>query len=239
MRTEPLRDSTGEGDDALRARAQGDGYLYLRAAAPRDLVTALRARVEAACEARRWLSGGRTDPAVRLGAYDDARWIGFLQENMVTPEYRALGLAPELLRVLGVVMGDEPVPHAGDLCRLVSPRAPELTTPPHQDRAYLKGTERAWTAWMPLGDCPVALGPLAMLPGSHTDGLLPHRESRDALDLRGVDVPDDAVWAASDLDAGDVLLFSCWTVHRALPNVTADRLRVSVDYRYRPRVELA
>jgi ectoine hydroxylase-related dioxygenase (phytanoyl-CoA dioxygenase family) len=53
----------------------------------------------------------------------------------------------------------------------------------------------------------------------------------------GTDVPDDATWAASDLEAGDVVLFSALTVHCALDNTTADRLRVSVDYRYRPRSE--
>ncbi|KAB2887507.1 MAG: phytanoyl-CoA dioxygenase family protein, partial [Kofleriaceae bacterium] len=47
---------------------------------------------------------------------------------------------------------------------------------------------------------------------------------------------DDAPWHAADLAAGDVLFFSALTIHRALPNVTADQLRVSVDYRYRPRL---
>jgi len=47
-------------------------------------------------------------------------------------------------------------------------------------------------------------------------------------------VPDDAPWRSLDLEAGDVIVFSALTVHRALPNVTADQLRVSVDYRYRP-----
>jgi ectoine hydroxylase-related dioxygenase (phytanoyl-CoA dioxygenase family) len=50
----------------------------------------------------------------------------------------------------------------------------------------------------------------------------------------GTDVPDDTTWAASDLEPGDVVLFSALTVHCALDNATADRLRVSVDFRYRP-----
>jgi len=37
----------------------------------------------------------------------------------------------------------------------------------------------------------------------------------------------------SDLKAGDVVLFSCLAVHRAGDNL-ADRLRISVDYRYQP-----
>jgi ectoine hydroxylase-related dioxygenase (phytanoyl-CoA dioxygenase family) len=50
----------------------------------------------------------------------------------------------------------------------------------------------------------------------------------------GTDVPENVAWATSDLAAGDVVLFSALTVHRALDNVTSDRLRVSVDFRYRP-----
>jgi len=124
--------------------------------------------------------------------------------------------------------------HVGDVCRLVSPGALDLTTPPHQDAAYLKDADLVWTAWMALGACPVALGPLALLPGSHAGGLRPHAPVVAGGGVVGTDVPDDAPWHAGDLAPGDVLLFSALTVHRALPNVTADQLRVSVDYRYRP-----
>ena len=47
-------------------------------------------------------------------------------------------------------------------------------------------------------------------------------------------VAADAPWCSLDLELGDVIVFSALTVHCALPNVTADQLRVSVDYRYRP-----
>ena len=195
---------------------------------------ALRAVVEDACASRGWLEGGKTDPALRLGAYDDARWIALLQEVMATEPYRDLGLAPELLRLVRAAVGEPIEAHAGDLVRLVSPGAVDLTTPPHQDGAYLRNTKRAWSAWLPLGACPIELGPLAVLPRSHRDGLLPHGPAGS---LKGVEVPEDATWAAADLEEGDVLLFSCMTIHRALPNVTADRLRMSVDYRYRPQSE--
>ena len=46
-------------------------------------------------------------------------------------------------------------------------------------------------------------------------------------------LPADAPWQSADLDLGDVLLFSSHTIHRALPNLTPTRLRISVDYRYR------
>jgi Phytanoyl-CoA dioxygenase (PhyH) len=39
-------------------------------------------------------------------------------------------------------------------------------------------------------------------------------------------------WHTSDYHAGDVLIFHSMLVHKALPNLTNDLLRLSVDYRY-------
>ena len=50
-------------------------------------------------------------------------------------------------------------------------------------------------------------------------------------------MPDDCQFAAAALAAGDAILFNCLTVHRALPNVTRDHVRLSVDYRYQPADE--
>ena len=45
---------------------------------------------------------------------------------------------------------------------------------------------------------------------------------------------DDAVWATADYACGDVLAVHCLTVHRACPNLTRDRVRISADFRYEP-----
>jgi ectoine hydroxylase-related dioxygenase (phytanoyl-CoA dioxygenase family) len=152
---------------------------------------------------------------------------------MSSPEFRALGKAPALASVLRVVLGGEPVGHIGDTCRLMSPGAVDLATPPHQDGAYVKAPEGVWVAWMPLGPCPLELGPLALAPGSHLGGILPHTIGEGAAVVPGLVVPAGTRWCASDLEEGDVLFFSTLALHKALPNRTADRLRVSADYRYR------
>src|SRR5262249_5662553 len=87
-----------------------------------------------------------------------------------------------------------------------------------------------WTAWIPLGDCPQQLGPLALLAGSHQGGLQPH--SGEGIVDGGVTVSDDAVWSTTDFRCGDVVLFRPHTLHRSLPNCSADMLRLSVDFRY-------
>jgi hypothetical protein len=230
----PLTPSPGD-PAGRRAQAERDGYLYAPRLLGASTLAPLRALVEAALTRRGWLHGQASDPALRLGRWDDPRWIAFLGEVLPSEPYRALAVAPALLDVLRDALGGEPEPHAGDVCRLVSPAAPELTTPPHQDAAYLADAGAVWTAWLALGPCPRSLGPLAVWPGSHRLGLLPHALVVAGGGGVGTDVPDDVAWAASDLEAGDVVVFSALTVHCALDNATADRLRVSVDYRYRPR----
>ena len=219
---------------ALRERARQDGFVYLPRILPEARLAPLRAVVDAALAARGWVVDGRTDPALRLGAWDDARWIAFLAELLPAEAYRTLAAAPEILEVVRQILQAEPEFHVGDVCRLVSPGALDLTTPPHQDAAYLADAARVWTAWIPLGPCPRVLGPLALLAGSHTGGVRPHTPV--APGSGGIDIPGDADWRSGDLGTGDVIVFSAMTVHRALPNLTADQLRVSVDYRYRPRL---
>jgi Phytanoyl-CoA dioxygenase (PhyH) len=217
-----------------RASAQRDGYLYTPRLLSAEALAPLCALVDDALIRRGWLRDGTSDPSLRLGRWDDTRWIQFLAEILPSEPYRALAAAPALVGVLRDVFDGEPALHVGDVCRLVSPGSPDLTTPPHQDAAYLKDAGAVWTAWLALGPCPQELGPLAVWPGSHRLGLRAHAPVVGGGGVVGTDVSDDVVWAASDLDAGDVVFFSAQTVHRALDNVTMDRLRVSVDYRYRP-----
>jgi phytanoyl-CoA dioxygenase PhyH len=222
----------GDRDELVR-RAQRDGYLFVPGLLPAARLDALRAVIDEALVKRGWRVDGRSDPALRLGSWDDARWIAFLGEVVASAAYRSLAAAPEILELVQLLVGGEPRLHVGDVCRLVSPGALDLTTPPHQDAAYLADAEGVWTAWLPLEPCPRALGPLAILPGSHAGGLIPHAPVTRGGPLVGLDFPDAAPWRSSDLVLGDVIFFSSLTVHKALPNVTPDQLRVSVDYRYR------
>ncbi|MGE3768716.1 MAG: hypothetical protein AB7L94_41075, partial [Kofleriaceae bacterium] len=142
-----------QGGAARREQALREGYLYLPRFFAADALAALRAHVDAALTSREWIArgdellAGATSPALGLGRWDDTRWFGFLGEVLPSEAYRAIAEAPALVDVLCDVMGAEPELHVGDVCRLVSPGDPLLTTPPHQDAAYLKDAERVWTAW--------------------------------------------------------------------------------------------
>ena len=87
--------------------------------------------------------------------------------------------------------------------------------------------------WTPLGDCPMELGPLAVVEGSHKVGrVVDHHFSLGAGGQRVTAPEKRGIPRCSDFEIGDTLLFGCLMVHGALPNLTEDRLRVSLDNRY-------
>jgi ectoine hydroxylase-related dioxygenase (phytanoyl-CoA dioxygenase family) len=108
------------------------------------------------------------------------------------------------------------------------------TTPPHQDHFYIRGSVDTYSCWTPLGACPITLGGLAIWPGSHTHGFLDHNVYHPgAVGGSGVPVdPTQAVWHTTDFEPGDALFFHAFTIHKALPNLSGDRLRLSTDNRY-------
>jgi ectoine hydroxylase-related dioxygenase (phytanoyl-CoA dioxygenase family) len=176
----------------------------------------------------------RLKPGARLEGtgYDDPRWVT-LQERMgADPSFRDLAHHPALLAVVETLQGEPTAPHRGDLCRLGMPGAPALTTPPHQDHHYVGGSTDIWTAWTPLVPCPLSLGPLAVWDGSHRTGYRPH--TGEGAGRHQVEVPPETLWSSGAVDMGDVVLFHCFTVHRALPNTTRDTVRLSADLRYQP-----
>jgi len=229
---------------ALRSRAMRDGCLLLRGVPGAEAVAPLAALVGEVAQELGFVlpdAAGCAAPRARPGAalggtgYDDPRWLALQERVLPDPRFTAVGDHANLLRVIEVLLDEPPLTRRGDICRVALPGAPHLTTPPHQDHWYTGGTTNLWTAWIALTDAPLELGPLAVLPASHRSGLLPHNGQGDG--PQGVDVPHDAEFAAVPLAAGDAILFHCLTVHRALPNVTPDRVRISVDYRYQPASE--
>jgi hypothetical protein len=235
----PLGESRRRRGDAggLRADADEQGYLFFRGLLPASDVLALRRRVLDACHDLGWLheaapiDDGVVAPGVRIGAYDET-WVRLQCDVVARQEFVLVREHPEILAVLEQVFGGPVRSGRGDTCRVFSPGCPELTTLPHQDHFYVRGATALWTVWVPLGDCPVELGGLVVVPGSHAAGLQSH--AGDGAGRQGVDVGPEVVWACADYRCGDVLMFNSLTLHRALDNRSADRLRVSADFRYEP-----
>ncbi|MDE2828573.1 MAG: phytanoyl-CoA dioxygenase family protein, partial [Gemmatimonadota bacterium] len=98
---------------------------------------------------------------------------------------------------------------------------------------HFQGNFDTYTCWAPVGDCPIELGGLAVLPGSHKiNAVMNHHFS---LGAGGLCIHTDELegqWHSTNYEIGDTLIFPALTVHQALPNLTEDRLRVSLDNRY-------
>jgi hypothetical protein len=222
----------------LREAAAELGYLYFPGLIEAGTVRRLRARVLAVCEDLGWLAPdtltteGIARPGLRAGDYEDPEYLTLLQKIMPLPEFTALGRHAGTLDILEKLFGGPVEGDKGSVLRVFSPNHPELATPAHQDHYYVREMPDLWTVWQPLGACPAEMGGLAVLPGSHREGLLAH--NGEGIGDYILTIAEDAVWATGDYGWGDVLMFNNLTVHRAGVN-RSDRLRLSADYRFRPK----
>ena len=217
--------------ETLRARMARDGYLFISGLAAPDALRDVYDAILSICQRYGW-----ADPAGRAMGRpkpegDPEYWEVYDQVQRLEC-FHGLAHLPELVRVIEALVQDKVLVHPRNIARISPPNAQKYTTPPHQDFVLIQATPETYTAWIPLRDCPMSLGGLAVLAGSHTTGILPvHRADGPG----GVGVDTDQLgleWHASDFKPGDVLIFHSMTIHRALPNTTTDQIRISVDYRY-------
>lgn len=212
----------------LRRMAATLGYVYCPGLLSADSVESLSQQaLQVVCDAG-WgaLNAGRCISTATPVDPDFTELQPLIQN---TRAFSALRRDPALVETLSVLLGARPQHGWGDVFRVGVPNARHWTTPAHQDRSYLSCPEPVWTAWVPLLDCPRKLGPLAVLQGSHKQGLRAHRSTGPRGQSLGSIQGD---WRSADYRVGDVCFFVDLCIHRALPNCTQDELRLSVDFRY-------
>lgn len=223
--------------DGLRQRIDADGYLLLRGLLPTDDAAAVRADILGLCAEAGWLApDGADDGVVDVSAScqpPDPRYYEVYQRVISLESFNRLAHARPLLDLMTTLLGhDDVLPRPARLARLIFPQPDVGATPPHQDFPHEQGTAEAYTAWVPLGDVPRQQGGLAVWPGSHRHGVFEHGFVPGVGGL-GIRVEGlGASWLTADFALGDVIVFHSMTVHKALPNRTADRLRISADFRY-------
>lgn len=253
----PLRDSSDILMDAaaLRQRMSDDGYLYLPGALNRDEVLAARLDLCQQLEAGGNLEPGQ--PIMELVAKQGLQ-LHFRPDLAAgcKPLKKVVydGLMMEFFtRFLG-----GPVRHY-DFTWLRA-IAPGLGTPPHYDVVYMgRGTKNLYTAWTPLGDVDFELGGLMVLENSHRNERLKNTYGTRDVDTYCSNKQDADLyaagtkwwngwlsanpvslrkmkdlggrWLSAQFRAGDVLVFSMFTVHASLDN-HSNRIRLSSDTRY-------
>jgi ectoine hydroxylase-related dioxygenase (phytanoyl-CoA dioxygenase family) len=222
---------------ALKGRFDEDGYVFLRGLVDPELLLALRRQIVEICAECSWLKSG-TDPMEAISwtapkVEGEDAYFEVYDRIQRLQDFHALAHEPAVLGLMQGLLGDSAFPHPLSIARLVFPDSRDWSTPPHQDYVNNQGSEDLYACWIPLSDCPQALGSLAILEGSHKLGLQPLQYSLGA-GHRQATLPaatSSLSWAASDFKLGDVIAFHSLTIHRALANET-ERMRLSVDFRY-------
>jgi hypothetical protein len=116
----------------------------------------------------------------------------------------------------------------------------------HQDSTYLLGSVNAVTYWIPLVPAGPETGTIAVIPGSHRNGVLPFRYvgNPDAAAVgksfspKDVELEDEPKQTATTITAepGDVVALSQLLVHQSVPNAS-DRVRWTVQVRHADLME--
>ncbi len=228
--------------EGLRRQMAADGFLFFRGLLPADEIVALRRQIVQVCDKYGWIAPGTelmdgiADPSAEgmepfcgVGVPPDA--YGDVQR---LESFHRLAHHPNLVAMLALLFDETVLVHALKIARLMIPAKVNAPTPAHQDHIFIQGTKTVYTCWMPLGDCPRALGGLSVLRGSHNLGILPVRAAEGAGGRHVILNDVDQDWVETDFRAGDVLVFHSLTVHKSIPNLTQDRIRLSVDFRYQP-----
>jgi hypothetical protein len=220
---------------ALAARMHRDGYLFLPGLLPREDVTSVQRQIGEIARDAGWLRRDRPveDAIADMSGFcvdPDPIYLQTLRRINRLEDYHALKHHPVLIDLLERMLGGPILPHPRVLMRNIFPAREEYTTKAHQDFPNVQGTTEVYTAWMPLIDCPMEVGPLQISVGSHTAGVYDFDLAGGA---GGIEITDplEGTWALGDFDLGDVLLFHSMTVHKGVPN-RSDKLRMSMDVRY-------
>ena len=222
--------------DKLQEEIDSKGYVLIRELLPRHAVQSVLTDITSILSAQSWLTP-ESNPLERIprsgAAFGDPDPIfkSVYQQVFNLESFHALPHQPALRNVMIMLAGDQVLVHPKPIGRLIFPNCDRLVVHAHQDYEFMGGDPEFFTVWIPLHDCPVDMGPLRILEGSHRFGIQRHQREN----LHVPEIPIDAAagddWVSGPVSAGDVLIFHSLTVHAASPNVS-DRMRISLDCRF-------
>lgn len=227
----------------LRERMERDGYVFVRGLAPKERILELRRVMLDFCREAGWLDPkadlmeGKWGGAGPFGE-GDKEYMAIYKKIVNHPLFNELPADPFYLELMSKIVDGPVMMHRMHIGRISFPSNTTQTTPAHQDWQYIRGAATTYTIWTPIGDAPMEVGGLKVLRGSHRGGYVEHEvmpEHKyagwglfgDRLKQAGGDE-----WLTTNYQAGDCVVFHSHTVHAALPNLTPDRLRLSMDNRY-------
>ena len=222
--------------DLLRQEISERGYALIRGLLPREAIRSVLSDVTEVLSDAGWLLPQHNvlehmaNTAATCGD-PDPTFKRVYQEVFNLQSFHALPHQPALQETMKMLAGEQVVVHPKPIGRLIFPHSERLVTHAHQDYEFMGGDTEFFTVWIPLHDCPLEVGPLRILEGSHRFGIQKHEREN----LHVPEIPEEAAvggeWVGGHVDAGDVLIFHSLTVHAASPNLST-RLRLSLDCRF-------
>jgi hypothetical protein len=239
--------------EALRQRMQEDGYLYLPGLLNAEVVWQVKQEI---CD--RLLVEGVLDPAhnaIAAVAKPDLQMQFRPDLVAYSSTLKTLLYSGPMMDFYQQFLGDTVQHFDYTWLRAI---APGLGTYPHCDIVYMgRGTPNLYTSWTPLGDISWAMGGLMILENSHRLESIQKRYGQMDVDryylnrkttplyASGQKTWSGALsknpvslrrryggrWLTNEFKAGDVLVFSMFTVHASLDN-HSNQIRLSTDSRY-------
>lgn len=250
---EPVPKTERGSRTALRRRLDDHGYLFLTGQIDAAIVEGFRRHYFESL-AETGLVRGDTEAGDGVAGapdeVDQARLRHLLFRDIVPGEaYAALCETPQVKDWFAWFLGGDVHLHRRKIIRHTRPGAHDdprtvgigAATQAHYDLLYLRGgSDRVLSMWIPLGPCPVELGGLVYLEGSHRriaaeEANVQRRRPAASItaDLPGLADEHEARWLYADYAPGDVVVHTAQMVHAALDNVDPrGRLRLSTDIRY-------
>lgn len=103
---------------------------------------------------------------------------------------------------------------------------------PHQDFPSIQGSLDGIVIWTPLTDIDTENYPLEVIPGSHLKGLYPSIEHNDSTWEVSKEAYSESEFVPVEVNVGDVIFMSYFTVHRTSARGTKGKLRIAASTRF-------
>ncbi|TXS95131.1 phytanoyl-CoA dioxygenase family protein [Parahaliea aestuarii] len=219
--------------DALRERFQALGYLYFPQAVDAGLCRSLLDTILDQLYPHITRTPAGAPVLAREPFFEtDAVWDEVYPKIQRLEAFHTFFHRPELARLMTLVAGEDHFVYPMKMARIATPRKIGYETPPHQDAYSHHAGPSMAGIWVALHDVDDSMGRVTVLPRSHLGGVRPVFKAEGVGGVQCEIHAHETEWHVSDYRCGDVLIFHSATVHRAEPNIAADKVRISVDTRF-------
>jgi ectoine hydroxylase-related dioxygenase (phytanoyl-CoA dioxygenase family) len=232
-----------------------DGYTLLRRLAEPERLASVQAAIARLLEIRSGrtiIEPGSTLPSRELDRTllelnaQDAAHKSFIYDTLPNlPEVVGLATSPRVLGAVRRCLGLKPEALVAfinvnlriDLAGAVWEHAlPWHQDYPYRNKLYARGASAV--LWMPVFDCPAALGPVEIKPGSQRSGEISTQEIPREIGASHWTIPDSRLLempyetTRHAMVAGDALIFDILLVHRSGVNRDPNRVRWTLQARF-------